>query len=74
MTISAALSAGLPHAPASNGWWQSLCAAEVGAVLCFDASRLSRNIRDWHHLLELCGLLAARVIDLDGQRTGCCSA
>ena len=43
-----------------------LCAGEVGAVLCFDASRLARNGRDWHHLLELCGLVQARVIDLDG--------
>ena len=29
-------------------------------------SRLSRNGRDWHHLLELCGLFDARVIDMDG--------
>jgi hypothetical protein len=43
-----------------------LCAGKVGAVLCFDASRLARNGRDWHHLLELCGLVEARVIDLDG--------
>jgi DNA invertase Pin-like site-specific DNA recombinase len=43
-----------------------LCAGEVGAVLCFDASRLARNGRDWHHLLELCGLVQARVIDHDG--------
>lgn len=43
-----------------------LCTGKVGAVLCFDASRLSRNGRDWHHLLELCGLVEARVIDLDG--------
>src|SRR3954453_22148381 len=40
-----------------------LCAGEVGAVLCFNASRLARNGRDWHHLLELCGLVDARVID-----------
>src|SRR4051812_21923066 len=40
-----------------------LCAGEVGAVLCCDASRLARNGRDWHHLLELCGLVGARVID-----------
>ena len=32
-----------------------LCAGEVGVVLCFDASRLARNGRDWHHLLELRG-------------------
>jgi DNA invertase Pin-like site-specific DNA recombinase len=43
-----------------------LCAGEVGAVLCFDAFRLARNGRDWHHLLELCGLVEARVIDMDG--------
>lgn len=33
-----------------------LCTGKIGAVLCLDASRLSRNGRDWHHLLELCGL------------------
>src|ERR1700676_4724007 len=48
-----------------------LCAGEVGAVLCFDASRLARNGRDWHHLLELCGLVEARVIDLDGVYNPC---
>jgi excisionase family DNA binding protein len=48
-----------------------LCAGEVGAVLCFDASRLARNGRDWHHLLELCGLVEARVIDLDGVYDPC---
>ena len=49
----------------------ALCAGEVGAVLCFDASRLARNGRDWHHLLELCGLVEARVIDLDGIYDPC---
>src|SRR6202158_4559453 len=48
-----------------------LCAGEVGAVLCFDASRLARNGHDWHHLLELCGLVKARVIDLDGVYDPC---
>jgi DNA invertase Pin-like site-specific DNA recombinase len=48
-----------------------LCTGEVGAVLCFDASRLARNGRDWHHLLELCGLVDARVIDLDGVYNPC---
>src|SRR5215475_7479514 len=43
-----------------------LCASKIGAVLCFDASRLARNGRDWHHLLELCGVIGARVIDADG--------
>ena len=44
----------------------NLCAGSIGAVLCLEASRLARNGRDWHHLLELCGLVDARVIDLDG--------
>ncbi len=48
-----------------------LCAGEVGAVLCLDASRLARNGRDWHHLLELCGLVEARVIDPDGVYDPC---
>jgi len=48
-----------------------LLAGKVGAVLCFDASRLARNGRDWHHLLELCGLVEARVIDLDGVYNPC---
>jgi DNA invertase Pin-like site-specific DNA recombinase len=43
-----------------------LCTGAVGAVLCLEASRLARNGRDWHHLLELCGVVGARVIDADG--------
>jgi DNA invertase Pin-like site-specific DNA recombinase len=49
----------------------ALCAGQVGAVFCLDASRLARNGRDWHHLLELCGLVDARVIDLDGVYDPC---
>jgi DNA invertase Pin-like site-specific DNA recombinase len=44
-----------------------LCQGIVGAVLCLEASRLARNGRDWHHLLELCGLVGARVIDVEGS-------
>jgi DNA invertase Pin-like site-specific DNA recombinase len=43
-----------------------VCAGQVGAVLCIEASRLARNGRDWHHLIELCGLVGAVVIDPDG--------
>src|SRR5207245_1409381 len=43
-----------------------ICEGLVGAVLCLEASRLARNGRDWHHLLELCGLVGAYVIDTDG--------
>lgn len=43
-----------------------LCSGAVGAVFCLEVSRLARNGRDWHHMLELCGLAEARVIDHDG--------
>jgi DNA invertase Pin-like site-specific DNA recombinase len=43
-----------------------VCAGQVGAVLCIEASRLARNGRDWHHLIELCGLVGTVVIDPDG--------
>lgn len=43
-----------------------ICEGIVGAVFCLEASRLARNGRDWHHLLELCALVGAFVIDSDG--------
>lgn len=44
----------------------AVCAGAVGAVLCLEASRLARNGRDWHHLIDLCALVGTLVIDLDG--------
>src|SRR6266852_6956739 len=43
-----------------------VCSGEVSAVFCIEASRLARNGRDWHHLIELCGMVGAVVIDPDG--------
>ena len=43
-----------------------VCAGGVGAVLCIEASRLARNGRDWHHLVDLCALCATLIIDPDG--------
>jgi len=43
-----------------------VCTGEVGAIFCIEASRLARNGRDWHHLIELCGMVGAVVIDPDG--------
>src|ERR1700751_6426489 len=34
----------------------AICEARVGIVLAVEASRLARNGRDWHPLLEFCGL------------------
>jgi DNA invertase Pin-like site-specific DNA recombinase len=38
----------------------------VGAVLSIEASRLARNGRDWHTLLEFCGLVDTLIVDEDG--------
>ena len=44
----------------------AVCGGRVGAVYCIEASRLARNGRDWHHLIDLCALAGALVIDPDG--------
>src|SRR5262245_43269851 len=41
-------------------------AGHVGAVLSIEASRLARNGRDWHTLLEFCGFVGTLIIDEDG--------
>lgn len=38
----------------------------AGAVFSLEVSRLARNNRDWHQLLELCGLTDTIIIDADG--------
>jgi DNA invertase Pin-like site-specific DNA recombinase len=44
----------------------SVCEGQVGAVLALEASRLARNNRDWHHLIDLCVLTDTLVVDTDG--------
>jgi len=43
-----------------------LCDGKVGAVLSIEASRLARNGRDWHTLLEFCSVVGALLIDAEG--------
>jgi DNA invertase Pin-like site-specific DNA recombinase len=43
-----------------------VCTGDVGAVVSIEASRLARNGRDWHHLIDLCGLVGTLVIDGEG--------
>jgi len=43
-----------------------VCSGKVGAVLCIEGSRLARNGREWHTLLEFCGLVNTLLIDEDG--------
>src|ERR1700732_1170471 len=44
----------------------AICEGRVGAVLSIEASRLARNGRDWHTLLEFCGLVGTIIVDEDG--------
>src|SRR6516162_7051346 len=44
----------------------AICSGGVGAVLAIEASRLARNGRDWHTLIEFCGLVATIIVDEDG--------
>ncbi|MGA7316008.1 MAG: recombinase family protein [Silvibacterium sp.] len=49
----------------------AVCAGQVGAVLALEASRLARNNRDWHHLIDLCAMAGTLVIDHDGVYDPC---
>src|SRR5512145_1636667 len=44
----------------------AICEGRVGAVLSIEASRLARNGRDWHTLLEFCGFVGTLIVDEDG--------
>ena len=44
----------------------AICGRQVGAVFSIEASRLARNGRDWHTLLEFCGLVGTLIVDEDG--------
>ena len=44
----------------------AICTGAAGAVLAIEASRLARNGRDWHTLLDFCSLVNSLIIDEDG--------
>jgi len=44
----------------------AVCNGDVGAVFALEASRLARNNRDWHHLIDLCVLTDTLVVDAEG--------
>src|SRR5258705_4580266 len=57
---------GLTERPGFQKLVASVCAGSIGAVFCIEASRLARNGRDWHHLIDLCALVGTLVVDHDG--------
>ena len=54
---------GLVERPGFQRLVSQVLSEEVGAVFCLEASRLARNGRDWHHLIELCGMVGAVLAD-----------
>jgi DNA invertase Pin-like site-specific DNA recombinase len=54
---------GLVERPGFGQLLAAICAGEAGAVLALEASRLARNNRDWHHLLDLCAMTHTLIID-----------
>ncbi|MBF8301128.1 MAG: Recombinase family protein [Acidobacteria bacterium] len=44
----------------------AVCEGTVGAVFALEASRLARNNRDWHHLIDLCSMTDTVLVDDDG--------
>jgi Resolvase, N terminal domain len=44
----------------------AVCEGVAGAVFALEASRLARNNRDWHHLVDLCALTETLLVDYDG--------
>ncbi|MBV9945744.1 MAG: recombinase family protein [Myxococcales bacterium] len=57
---------GLVERPGFQRLVALVCTGGIGAVFCIEASRLARNGRDWHHLIDLCALVGALVVDPDG--------
>lgn len=57
---------GLKERPGFQRLVAEVCAGNVGAVFCIEASRLARNGRDWHYLVDFCGLVGAVVVDAEG--------
>jgi DNA invertase Pin-like site-specific DNA recombinase len=57
---------GLQERPGFGRLLASVCQGLAGAVFALEASRLARNNRDWHHLVDLCALTETLLIDSDG--------
>src|SRR5262249_15512662 len=49
----------------------AICEGRVGAVLSIEASRLARNGREWHTLLEFCGIVDTLIVDEEGIYNPC---
>ncbi len=59
------ISGGGTRRPGFERLLRVLCDGQVGAVFSIEASRLARNGRDWHTLLEFCSVVGALLIDAE---------
>lgn len=57
---------GTRERPGFSRLLSAVCNGEAGAVFALEASRLARNNRDWHHLIDLCVLTKTVVVDAEG--------
>jgi DNA invertase Pin-like site-specific DNA recombinase len=56
---------GFADRPGFNSLLAMVTTKAVGIIICIDASRLSRNSKDWAQLLELCGFFGTLIADAD---------
>jgi DNA invertase Pin-like site-specific DNA recombinase len=56
---------GYAHRPGFKELITRITMKQAGIILCFDASRLSRNSKDWAQLFELCSYFDTLIADLD---------
>jgi DNA invertase Pin-like site-specific DNA recombinase len=59
------ISGGGTSRPGFERLLRALCDGQIGAVFSIEASRLARNGRDWHTLLEFCSIVGALLIDAE---------
>ena len=57
---------GMQERPGFGRLLASVCQGLAGAVFALEASRLARNNRDWHHLVDLCALTETLLVDSEG--------
>ena len=57
------LSGGGTVRPGFQRLLEAVCRNEVGVILAVDATRLARNGREWHTLLEFCGIVGCLLAD-----------
>jgi DNA invertase Pin-like site-specific DNA recombinase len=55
------------HRPSFERMLGAICEGKIGAIFSIEGSRLARTGRDWHTLLEFCGVVGVLLIDTDGM-------